>query len=170
MENIALHSLSQSRIKSIVFDLMALLFIYLVPSISHLVGFPVYYFEPMRIMLILAISHTSRKNVYLIALTLPLFSFLISFHPSLIKSSLITGELLLNVWIFFFLSEKISSKMFSMFVSIILSTIFYYLIKIVLINSAIISGNLVSTPIYFQLVVLIVLSGYIYLVNYFRKE
>ena len=93
MENISVHPLSISKIKTIVFDLMALLCIYLVPAVSHLFSFPVYYLEPMRIMLILAIAHTTRKNAYLIALTLPLFSLLISAHPSLIKTSLITGEL-----------------------------------------------------------------------------
>ncbi len=117
MENISVHPLSISKIKSIVFDLMALLFIYLVPAISHLLSFPVYYLEPMRIMLILAIVHTTRKNAYLIALTLPLFSLLISAHPSLIKTSLVTGELLLNVWLFFFISEKLSNKSLSIFLA-----------------------------------------------------
>ena len=89
MENVSVHPLSITKIKSIVFDLIALLAIYLVPAISHLLSFPVYYLEPMRIMLVLSIVHTSRKNAYLIALTFPLFSMLISAHPSLIKTSLI---------------------------------------------------------------------------------
>ncbi|MBK9097912.1 MAG: hypothetical protein IPM14_07225 [bacterium] len=163
MDNSALHPFSVSKIKLIVFDIVALAAIYLVPPISHLFNFPVYYLEPMRIMLILAISHTSRKNAYLIALTLPVFSFLISAHPSLIKTTLITSELLLNVWLFFFLSERLSNKMFGMMVSVVLSKIFYYLIKYLLISSAFMSGNLISTPIYFQLVVIIILSVYIYL-------
>jgi len=170
MENTSVYPLSILKIKNIVFDLIALLAIYLVPAVSHLLSFPVYYLEPMRIMMILAIVHTSRKNAYLIALTLPLFSFLISAHPSLIKTSLITGELLFNVWLFFFLSEKLSNKTLSVFLSIIASKLFYYLIKFLLINSAVMVGDLISTPIYIQIIMLFVLSGYIYLMSFDRRK
>jgi len=169
MENTSTHPLSISKIRTVVFDLLALLAIYLVPAISHLLSLPVYYIEPMRIMLILAIVHTSRKNAYLIALTLPLFSMLISAHPSLVKTSLITGELLLNVWLFFLLSEKLSNKTLSIFLSIVVSKIFYYVIKFLLVTSALISGDLIATPIYIQIIMLFVFSGYIYLMNS-RKE
>ena len=165
MENVLTHPLSILKIKSYVFDLIALLAIYLVPAVSHLLSFPVYYIEPMRIMLILAIVHTSRRNAYLIALTLPIFSLLLSAHPSLIKTSLITGELLLNVWLFFFLSEKFSNKTLSIFLSIIASKIFYYLVKFFLITSVILTGELISTPIYIQIIVLFVSSGYFYLMS-----
>ena len=170
MENTSVYPLSIQKIKNIVFDLIALLAIYLVPAVSHLLSFPVYYLEPMRIMLILAIVHTSRKNAYLIALTLPLFSMLISAHPSLVKTSLITGELLLNVWLFFLLSEKLSNKTLSIFLSIVVSKIFYYVIKFLLVTSALKSGDLIATPIYIQIIMLFVLSGYIYLMSFDRRE
>jgi len=169
MENTSVFPLTIQKIKNIVFDLIALLAIYLVPAISHLLSLPVYYIEPMRIMLILAIVHTSRKNAYLIALTLPLFSMLISAHPSLVKTFLITGELLLNVWLFFLLSEKLSNKTLSIFLSIVVSKIFYYVIKFLLVTSALISGDLIATPIYIQIIMLFVFSSYIYLMNS-RKE
>jgi hypothetical protein len=170
MEKTSVYPLSIQKIKNIVFDLIALLAIYLVPAVSHLLSFPVYYLEPMRIMLILAIVHTSRKNAYLIALTLPLFSMLISAHPSLVKTSLITGELLLNVWLFFLLSEKLSNKTLSIFLSIVVSKIFYYLVKFLLVTSALISGDLIATPIYIQIIMLFVLSGYIYLMSFDRRD
>jgi hypothetical protein len=170
MENTSVYPLSISKIKNIVFDLIALLAIYLIPAVSHLLSFPVYYLEPMRIMLILAIVHTSRKNAYLIALTLPLFSMLISAHPSLVKTSLITGELLLNVWLFFLLSEKLSNKTLSIFLSIVVSKVFYYLVKFLLVTSALISGDLISTPMYIQIIMLFILSSYIYLMSFDRRK
>ncbi len=94
---------AKENIKTVATDLLALAFIYFTPAISHLFSFPVYFLEPMRIMLILAIVHTSKKNAYILAFTLPLFSFLISSHPSPIKTCLISGELLLNVWLYIFL-------------------------------------------------------------------
>jgi hypothetical protein len=169
MENISTHPLSIVKVRNIVFDLMALLAIYLVPSISHLFSFPIYYLEPMRIMLILAIVHATKKNAYLIALTLPLFSLLISAHPSLIKTLLVTAELLLNVWLFFFISKKLSNKTLSIFISIVVSKIFYYLVKFLLVTSALIDGDLIATPIYIQIIMLFVLSGYIYLMSLNRS-
>ena len=170
MENTSVHKLSISNIKNIAFDLIALLAIYLVPAISHLLGFPVYYLEPMRIMLILAIAHTTRKNTYLIALTLPLFSMLISAHPSLMKTSLITAELLLNIWLFYSLLQRFSNKTLSIFLSILISKIFYYLVKLLLLDSALLSGDVISTPIYIQVIMLFIMSGYIYLISYSRKD
>jgi len=170
MENASIHILSISKIKNIVFDLTALMAIYLVPAVSHLLSFPVYYLEPMRIMLILAIVHTSRRNAYLIAITLPLFSFFVSAHPSLIKTSLITGELLLNIWLFFFFSEKLSNKSLSIFLSIIASKILYYLVKFILITSVLMSGDLISTPMYIQIIMLFVFSSYIYVMSFDRGK
>ena len=165
MENASVYPLSISRVKNIIFDLIALAVIYLVPAVSHLLSFPVYHMEPMRIMLILAIVHTSRRNAYLIAITLPLFSMLVSAHPSIIKTSLITGELLTNFWLFFFLSEKLSNKSLSLFLSIIASKLLYYLVKFLMINSALMSGELISTPIYIQLVMLAGFTVYVYLTS-----
>jgi len=76
----------KSNIKTYIIDFSLLIFIYFIPAISHLLAFPVYYFDPMRIALVVALIHTSKKNSFIIALTLPLFSFIISSHPQFIKS------------------------------------------------------------------------------------
>jgi hypothetical protein len=164
MNNTATVVLSQKNIKTAVIDFSALLFIYFTPAISHLFSFPIYLLEPMRIMLILSLAHTSKKNAYLIALSLPIFSFLISTHPSIIKSLLITGELAFNVWLFFYLSQKIKNVFGAAAASIIISKIAYYIFKFLLISTALISGSLISTPLLLQLGVTIVLSGYLYFV------
>ncbi|MBK8944185.1 MAG: hypothetical protein IPM32_02840 [Ignavibacteriae bacterium] len=152
-------------IKSSVFDIMALAFIYLVPALSHLTALPIYFIEPMRLMLILSIAHTSKKNAYIIASTLPIFSFVISAHPHLIKTFLITGELLLNVWLFFFLTEKIKNKFASMILSIGLSKMAYYAVKFGLLSLLFIDGSLISTPILIQIVTTFIFSGYVFLMK-----
>jgi hypothetical protein len=154
---------SKTNIKSVVTDLLGLAFIYFTPAISHLFNFPVYYLEPMRIMTIIAIVHTSRRNAYLLAVTLPLFSFLISSHPSLVKTSLITGELLLNVWLFIFLSRITENNFLAMLASIITSKIAYYAVKFLFIYAVIIDGELMATPLIIQSITTIVFSTYIYL-------
>lgn len=151
------------NVKSIVLDILALAFIYFVPTISHLLNIPLYLVEPMRIMLILALAHTSKKNAYLLALTLPLFSFLISSHPNIFKVLLITLELMLNVWLFYKLSKRVNNFI-AIFSSIIISKVVYYLLKFGLISFAVLQTGLISTPLYLQLITTVVFSGYLFFV------
>ena len=162
MESVISGSINKTKIKNYIFDLFAIVAIYLIPSLSHLLNFPVYLVEPMRLVIILALVHTSKANAFIIAVTLPLFSFLISSHPSLVKASLMTTELLLNVFLFFVLYKNFSNKFLVAFTSILLSKIYYYLIKILLINFALLGGDLFATPIFIQIIVAMVCSSYIY--------
>jgi hypothetical protein len=155
--------------KNVLFDILGLAFIYFVPTLSHLLSIPLYLIEPMRIMVILAIAHTNKRNAYLIAVTLPLFSFLVSGHPHILKTMLITAELVANVWLFYFISRRWKSYFGAMLSSIVLSKAFYYLMKFGLISFAFLDSSLVSTPIYLQIVTSVIFSAYLFLVLK-RKE
>jgi hypothetical protein len=159
-------NLISSRInyKSILFDILALAFIYFVPALSHVFNVPIYLVEPMRIMLIFALVHTTKTNAYLIALTLPLFSFLISSHPNIFKGLIMTIELLLNVWLFFEISKRLRNQFVSMISAIVISKIVYYFLKFALISFAVLESGLISTPIYLQVITSIIFSGYVFLV------
>lgn len=165
MEAILNGRIRKNIIKNSVLDIFAISAIYLVPVLSHLFALPVYYIEPMRLMLILAIAHTTKSNAYFLALTLPIFSFLISAHPVFLKTILITGELLLMTWIYFSLSEKITNKFSSMLISIGVSKIAYYLFKFALLSAVLIEGSFISTPILIQIVTTFIFSGYIFLMR-----
>jgi hypothetical protein len=158
---------SNGIIKNSVFDIFAVAFIYFVPALSHLTALPIYYLEPMRLLLILSIVHTSKRNSYILAATLPIFSFIVSAHPVFLKTLLITGELLLNVWLFFFISEKIKNKFSSMILSISLSKIAYYAIKFGLISFVLIEGSLIATPIIMQIITTLLFSTYVF---YLKKN
>ncbi|MDK2978862.1 MAG: hypothetical protein PWP52_1576 [Bacteroidales bacterium] len=160
--------LNKQNIRSILFDIAAIAFIYFVPAISHLLSLPVYYIEPMRLMLILALVHTTQKNAYIIALTLPLFSFLISAHPIFAKMLLITVELTLNVFIFYALVNKFKHTFFPILISIIASKLVYYGIKFGLIQWAVLESGLISTPILMQITTTLVFSVYLFLL--FKKK
>ena len=155
--------------KNVLFDILGLAFIYFVPTLSHLLSVPLYLVEPMRIMMILAIAHTNKRNAYLIALTLPLFSFLVSAHPHIIKTLLITIELVANVWLFYFLSSRWKNYFGAMLSSIVLSKALYYLMKYGLISFAFLDSSLVSTPIYLQIITTFIFSTYLFFVL-MRKE
>ena len=169
MAKAILHPLAKrNTLISILIDISALGFIYLVPTLSHLLNLPVYLIEPMRLMLILSLVHTSRRNAYLLALTMPIFSFLVSGHPEFAKMLLITFELSLNVFLFFLLAKKFKYIFPSILLSIILSKTIYYILKFGLIKMTVINSGLISTSIVIQLITTIVFSSYVYL--FFKKN
>jgi len=155
----------KSNIKTYFIDFSLLLLIYFLPALSHLFAFPIYYLDPMRIALVVALVHTSKKNAFIIALTLPLFSFLISAHPQILKSFLLSAELIINLSLFFLFKEKIKNVFTSLFLSIFISKVIYYSLKLTVIYFALLNDKLFSTPVYFQLGSALILSSYLYLAN-----
>lgn len=143
-------------------DFIAIGFIYLIPTLSHLLNVPLYLIEPMRLMVILAMVHTQRNNAYLLALTLPFFSYLVSGHPIGLKTTIIAIELILNVWIYYRLTGILKSSFLPMFIAIISSKIIYYLMKAGLISLVMINTSLFSTPLLIQIIVTFILSTYVY--------
>jgi hypothetical protein len=149
-------------------DTIAVLVILFTPALSHMLSFPLYYAEPMRIMLIIAIAHTRKENAWFLALVLPFISYFVSGHPLLPKAILISGELLINVFLFYQL-WKLSKKVFpALLMSIILSKGIYYAAKYFLLQEAILQGNFIGTPIVIQAISTLAFSAYIYLV--FRHQ
>lgn len=132
-------------------DILALLCVYFIPTFSHLTGVPFYLFEPMRIFIVLALIHSNRINAYILALTLPIFSFAIASHPVLIKSMIISVELVINVFVYFFLVHKKLKSYLSLVISVIISKSVYYLFKFLLIQFFFLQSELVSTPLFIQL-------------------
>lgn len=160
----------KSNIGIIVFNFVLLSAVYLLPVVSHLLAFPLYYFDPMRFALVFALLHTSKKNTILIALTLPLFSFLISSHPSFVKSGLLTTELLLNVFLYFVLFKKTNSRVISLVISILISKVIYYLLKLITVETGILADSLFSTPFYYQTLTVLIISIYVLVFEYFINK
>lgn len=151
--------------KVIVFDILALVAIYFIPAFSHKLSLPLYYLEPMRVALMFSILFTSFSNSIIIGLTLPIFSFAVSAHPVFIKTLLISSELVLNVVALYFISRKINNATFSFVLSIIISKIYYYSIKYVLISSTLLAGTFISTPLYIQGIMLIMFAAIFFTIN-----
>lgn len=161
MEGILQKITTKEFVKPAIFDVMALVAIYLVPVFSHLFAIPLYYAEPMRLMLVLSIMFTSKRNAFVIAATLPIFSMLVSGHPVFYKALIMSGELLLNVFLFYVIADKIKNKFASMALSIALAKGAYYGLKILFLQFALMSGALIATPIVIQFGVVLVFSAMI---------
>lgn len=155
--SLAISSLNK---RSIIFDILSLAVITVTPALSHMFSVPIYLIEPMRIMLLLTLIHTSNKNAYLMAFFLPLFSYFISSHPVILKVALIAGELIFNVWFFLFLNKFVKNHFITMAASILVSKFLYYSAKFSVISFGLLSTELFSTPIYIQVILVLVVSVY----------
>jgi len=139
-------------------DGFALAFLLLMPAAAHLTGIPFYFIEPMRIMLVVALIFTSRSNAYILALALPVFSFLVSGHPVPVKMLIIMAELVLNVRLFISLFHKTRKPFISMFSAIIGSKIFCYLTYWIVFSWAFVVDESQVIFLIAQLIVSLVLS------------
>ena len=151
--------ISLSMLKVYLIDLAIITFIYFLPARSHLTALPLYYLEPMRLAMLFAIIHTGKKNALIIAVTLPIFSLLVSSHPGFLKAILITGELLVNLVLFYSLRRKINVFSAAL-LSIIISKLLYYCAKYIFIQTQLIDGGLISTPLLVQLIIAVLVSIY----------
>lgn len=150
--------------RSVIFDFVALGFIFLMPAFSHMLAFPLYFIEPMRIMVVLAMAHTHRNNAYLLALALPLFSFVMSGHPMLVKAVIISLELMVMTGIFYLLKKYISIFA-AIFSAVIISKLFYFAVKFFVPLKAMQSlgyGNFFEFSLWIQLATSLVLSIYLW--------
>ena len=161
--------LNITKTRALYFDITALALITFLPAISHMLAVPLYLFEPMSILLILSIAHTSKKNSFIIAVSLPIISFVLSAHPVFFKVILIASELALTVGLFYFINRRIKNMFVVTVVTILLSKIYYYIGKFLLIKLTLIDGELVSTPLYIQGIIILVLSVYVYFI-FNRKD
>ena len=163
MRTVTQASMSRDWIRGILIDIAALAFIYFVPALAHLLNFPVYMIEPMRLMLILSLAHSTKKNSYLLALTLPLFSFLVSSHPAFGKMLIVTAELTLNVFLFYFLLARMKNGFVAMLLAIIASKATCYLLYLAFFP---VSFFLVeAAPLFLgvQAAVTLIFSGYVFI-------
>ena len=155
--NSSIISLEKRRV--VLIDAAILAVVYSIPTLSHALSVPLYLFEPMRMALFVSILFLpDRKNAYLLAITLPLFSYIVSGHPVVVKNAIIAIELLANVFILYRLLEMNFNYFISCFVSIIASKILYYSLKYFVIYQGLFATKLIDTSIIVQLLISCLLS------------
>lgn len=159
-----INTLENSRYRTVITDITAFVFVGLVPAASHLFSVPVYFIEPMRIMLVLALLFSSRYNAYALAIALPLFSFLVSGHPVPLKMVIIMAELLLNAWLFLLFYRNLKMPFLSTFGSILISKLFCYAMYLVFFSMAFVKAEAGSIFIIAQLLLTLLLSSAVWLI------
>lgn len=159
-----INSTGTFRYRTVITDIAALVFVGLVPAASHMFKIPVYYIEPMRIMLVLALLYSPKWNAYALAIVLPLFSFLVSGHPAFVKMLIITAELVLNTWLFLYFYQKSRKSFLSAFGSIIISKVFCYAMYLVVFSMAFVKAEAEITFLVAQLILTLIVSSFVWLI------
>jgi hypothetical protein len=127
-----------------------LIVVYLIPSCSHLSGIPFYVLEPMRWMVLLTLLVTDSKNAYVLAITLPLVSSMLTGHPGYVKGILMGAELCLNVFLFMKLYSFVYLYSWRVIVSSALSKMCYYGMKWIVVYFGFLDMNIITTPLWIQ--------------------
>ncbi len=151
--------------KSLIIDFLALTFIAFAPALAHLLSFPMYMLEPMRLMLIISLAHSTKTNSYLLAIFLPFFSFLVSGHPVFVKMLIITIELMVNVFLFYFILSRTKHLFGAIFSSIVISKVLCYLLYLVVFSWSFVVTEAAPFFLVVQLLTTLIFSGYIYFAN-----
>lgn len=159
---------SQDVRKRLLLDIVALCVVFSVPKIGQYTHLPFWMIEPMRLMVVLSIAHATKANSYLLALALPVFSWAVSGHPEFIKMLVMTGELAVNVFLFYFIIKEIQSIFQSMIISIALSKVLCYVCYLVFFSQVFIQEETEPSYLIAQVISTLGFSLYVYWVS--RKK
>jgi len=155
---------------SLFLDVIAVLLIIYMGEISRLIGYPLYVIDPMRLMLVLAFAFNPRWNGWVLALLLPLASYYLGYHPPLAKTALMAIELLLNVWLFWYLLDKTRMALLSILVSIVFSKAVYYMMKFICLKLGWLEGDLIATSLETQMITTVIFSVFIFVMFLFNGK
>lgn len=147
-------SINVTIARLITWDIVILVAIYCVPTFSHLLSFPLYVIDPMRLAVLGSYLFLRNKNnAYALAMTLPLFSYLVAGHPIAVKNTIIAIELVTNILILDCFIKRTNKVLLATFVSILLSKVVYYVLKGLAVSFGLLNTTLVDTSVWIQLMV-----------------
>ena len=126
-----------------------------VPTLSHLLAWPLYWLNPMLLVLLAGMLLVGdRRNAYLLAVLLPVVSMLAVGMPTPLKAFCMVAEYstvvfvsgLLQAW-----NGRIVGSIGAMLLAMLGGKVVYYLLKAALLAPV----ALVSTPVWIQLLVVV---------------
>ena len=166
----ALATLQKHR-NVLLIDFLLLAGLYLLPSISHMLAFPLYKFEPMRVALIIALLFTNRTNAYFIAFTIPLASAMITGHPTPFKALLMGIEFSILVACYSYLVQMLRIPAFAaLTAAILVGKVVYYTMKFAALSAGLLTGSLISTPLQTQLILAIGTAATFGFIEHYRTR
>lgn len=126
-----------------------------VPTLSHLLAWPLYWINPMLLVLLAGMMLVGdRRNAYLLAVLLPVVSMLAVGMPTPLKAFCMVAEYVTVVFVGSRLQTwngRFVGTLGAMLLAMLAGKAVYYLLKALVLSPAV----LVSTPIWVQLVVVV---------------
>ena len=154
MNNTSVRVQSLWRVAAI--DALLLAVACLVPTVSHLLAWPLYQLNPMLMVLLAGMLLVrDRRNAYLLAVLLPVVSMLAVGMPTPLKALCMVAEYASVVFVSGLLqrwNDRFVGTLGAMLVAMLTGKAVYYLLKALILAPAV----LVSTPVTVQLAVVVV--------------
>ena len=149
--------------------IIASLFLFISVS-SHIIAFPLYIFDPIKISVVLILLLSNKNNALIFSITLPVISFIISGHPVFPKFIIIIIENTTLVYLFHYISMiNNTNRILALNFSIVFVKTGYYLIKYSFIRLSLMQGDYISKPLLYQLFPIIIINILFILCNLPKK-
>ena len=172
MRSIHIDSLAvpNSATRAILVDALVILSFYLTIVFAHVLPFPLYKLDPMKILVLFTVAYSSRGNALGIAAALPILSFLSTGHPVFPKFLIMSGELIVFAFVLGTLSQRKSNGMLAFLGAVLLSKSAYYLVKFAAISADFLDQTLISTNFYTQIQALAILGAVYFVIQFLRNR
>ena len=139
---------------------------------SHSIGLPLYKLNPMHWVIYFAIMlrKPSISSILILAFALPFTSLLLSGHPLVFKSLIMSIELSIYGIIFSLIINRSPQFILGAFIlSQIVGHVVYFLLKYSFIQMELMNSKLFSSSIIIQILVIIILGLSVYIISYRRN-
>ncbi|NQV40753.1 MAG: hypothetical protein HQ506_00225 [Candidatus Marinimicrobia bacterium] len=172
MRSINIDSLTvpDSLARTILIDALVLVSFYLTIVFAHLLPFPLYKLDPMKILVLITVVYSNRGNALGMAAALPILSFLSTGHPVFPKFMIMSLELIVFAFVFIALSQNKSSGLVTFLGAVLISKGVYYLIKAGAIALGFLDQVLISTDLYTQIQALVILGAVYFVIQIIRNR
>ena len=168
--NVGSLALPNGTTRVVLVDAMVLLSFYMTIVFAHVLPFPLYQLDPMKILVLVTVMYSTRWNSVTIAAVLPVLSFLSTGHPIFPKFLIMSMELMIFSWVMSFLIQKQSGAVMTFISAILVSKLAYYAIKAGAIGFGVLNQQLVSTELWVQLQAIILLGVIYAMIQYFQNH
>ncbi len=160
----------QPLTKTLITDILVLLSFSLTLVIAHILPFPLYKLDPMKILVLVTVIYSSRWNSVAIAAALPILSFLSTGHPVFPKFLVMSSELMVFGFVLSSVHTRQSKKIIGFLSAILISKIIYYIIKGGIIALGYLDQPLISTAFYTQIQALVILASIFLALEYLESK
>ncbi len=160
----------QAVTRTLITDVLVLFSFYATIIFAHILPFPLYKLDPMKILVLGTVIYSSRNNAMFMAAILHVLSFFSTGHPVFPKFLIMSSELAIFAWVLGTLQSSRIAKPLGFLSAIFVSKLFYYLIKGGAISLGFLDQNLLSTSIATQMQALAILGGVFLLFDYLNTR